>query len=466
MDLKKFKKIHFVGIGGIGVSAIARMMLAEGKKISGSDFTDSELVEGLRKLGAKITIGQEISDIPKDTDLIIYSTAIEVADKEFYKKLKKLKIPSISYAEALSLVSKDKFTIAISGTHGKTTTTGMVAKILMDAGLEPTVIIGSLMNVEGEKGQTSNGKRGLTLGRTNFVAGKGKHLVVEVDEYQRKFLSVFPQILVINNIDEDHLDYFKDLADIQEAFSEFAGRVPKDGFIVTDFSHQNVTPAVSSARATMIDYKPISITGLKMKFPGEHNRQNARAALAVASVLGIDLKKAIESLNNFSGTWRRFEYLGKTKKGALVYDDYAHNPQKVKAVLSGTKEFYPKERIIAVFQPHLYSRTKTLLPDFAKSFGEADMVILAPIFPAREAPDPAISSEILADLVKKNYPDKKVKHISTFEEIADFLNKEGKNGDIILTIGAGDVYKIAHMVVNSKLQKTNPKKLKIKNSKF
>lgn len=446
-NIKGSKRVHFIGIGGIGVSAIARMMLAEGKKISGSDFTDSELIEVLRKLGAQITIGQEISSIPKDNDLIVYSTAIEVADKDFYKKLKKLKIPSISYAEALSEISKDKFTIAISGTHGKTTTTGMIAKILMDAGLDPSVIIGSILK------ETNS----------NFVSGKSKpvrmangdilpggYLVVEVDEYQRKFLSVFPQILVINNIDADHLDYFKDLSDIQGAFSEFAGRVPKDGFIVTDFENENIAPVARAARAIMIDYNSIPIEGLKLKFPGEHNRQNARAALAVASALGIDLKKAISSLNEFSGTWRRFEYLGKTKKGALVYDDYAHNPQKVRALLAGAREFYPKEKIIAVFQPHLYSRTKTLLPDFVESFDDADVIILAPIFPAREAPDSTISSEILADLIRKNYPNKNIKHIGTFEKIEDFLNKEGKRDDVILTIGAGDIYKVAEAIVKRK----------------
>lgn len=441
------EKIHFIGIGGIGVSAIARMMIEDGKMVSGSDFTDSEIVEGLRKLGAKINIGQDLNDIPKDTDLIIYSTAIEVADKKFFNELKLLSIPSISYAEALGVISKDKFTIAISGTHGKTTTTGMIAKILIDADLDPTVIIGSLMNVEGEKGQTSNSKRGLIFRGTNFVAGKSKYLVLEADEYQRKFLSIFPQILVINNIDIDHLDYFKDLADIQGAFSEFASRIPKSGFIVTDFNSENITPALSVVRATVIDYNSISIDGLKLKFPGEHNRQNARSALAVASALGIDLSKATDSLNKFSGIWRRFEYLGKTQKGASVYDDYAHNPQKVRALLAGAREIYPKERIIVVFQPHLYSRTKTLLQEFVKSFDEADIIILAPIFPARETPDPSISSEVLADLIKKNYSSKQVKHMSTFEEIADFLNKEGKGGDVILIIGAGDVYKIAKAIV-------------------
>lgn len=428
-----FKKIHFIGIGGIGVSAIARMMLAEGKRVSGSDFTDSEIVAGLRKAGAKIKIvtEQKAEDIPKDADLIIYSTAIEVADPKFFKELKSLKIPAISYAEALNEISKDKFTIAISGTHGKTTTTGMIAKILMDAGFRPSVIIGSLLKEVD----------------SNFVFGESEYLVIEVDEYQRKFLSVSPKILVINNIDEDHLDYFKDLADIQSAFAEFAGRVPEDGVIITDFSHKNIGPVADVAGAMMIDFNSLPIDRLKLKFPGEHNRQNARAALAVASALGIRLDKAINSLNQFSGTWRRFEYLGKTKTGALVYDDYAHNPQKIRAVLSGAREFFPKKRIIAVFQPHLYSRTKTLLNEFAKSFDNADVIILVPIFPAREKHDPTISSKILTEEIKKNYKDKKVESMTSSAEIEKFLNDECKEGDVILTIGAGDVYKIAEAIL-------------------
>lgn len=436
-NLGKFKNIHFIGIGGIGVSAIAQMMLGEGKKVTGSDLTESELIGELRKCGAKIVIGQEISGVPKNADLIIYSTAIEVADRKFFKALKRLVTPSISYAEALSLISADKFTIAISGTHGKTTTTGMVAKILMDAGLDPTVIVGSILK------ETNS----------NFVSGKSKYFVVEADEYQRKFLTIFPKILVINNIDEDHLDYFKNLVDIQGAFAEFAARVPKDGMVITDFNHPNIGPVARAASATMIDYNSVPISKLKLKFPGEHNRQNARAALAVAGALGIDSQKAVLSLNNFSGTWRRFEYKGKTKNRALVYDDYAHNPQKIQAALAGARELFPKKRLIAVFQPHLYSRTKTLLKSLSKSFAVADLVVLAPIFPAREAPDSAISSEILLRKIRENYKDKILQHITRFEDIADFLDEESDDGDVILTIGAGDIYKIAENLVEQKNDK-------------
>ncbi|MBU6390428.1 UDP-N-acetylmuramate--L-alanine ligase [Patescibacteria group bacterium] len=427
VNLSEIKQAHFFGVGGIGLSAIARMFIAEGKRVSGSDVAGSALIDDLRKLGVAFTAGQDVSDIPTGTDLVVYSTAIEVADPAFHKKLRTSAIPAISYAEALSLVSKDKFTIAVSGTHGKTTTTAMTAKILMDAGMDPTVIIGSLLK------ETNS----------NFVAGKSRYLVVEVDEYQRKFLEVTPRILVITNIDEDHLDYFRDIGDIQEAFAALVARVPEDGAIVTNLSLQNVTPVLSAARASVLDYGSLLLKDLRLKFPGEHNRQNARAALTVAAFLGVPQEQALHSLSEFSGTWRRFEYLGKTKNGALVYDDYAHNPQKIRALLQGARELFPKKRIIAVFQPHLYSRTKTLLKELAGSFAAADQIVLVPIFPAREAPDQTISSEILAAKIKENYPGKSVQYVTPLNILADFLNLVSKKGDIIITIGAGDIYKVA-----------------------
>ena len=432
VNLSEIKQAHFFGVGGIGLSAIARMFLAEGKRVSGSDVAGSALIDDLRKLGAAFTAGQDVSDIPTGTDLVVYSTAIEVADPAFHKKLRTSSIPAISYAEALSLVSKDKFTIAVSGTHGKTTTTAMTAKILMDAGMDPTVIIGSLLK------ETNS----------NFVAGKSRYLVVEVDEYQRKFLEVTPRILVITNIDEDHLDYFRDIGDIQEAFAALVARVPEDGAIVTNLSLQNVTPVLSAARASVLDYGSLLLKDLRLKFPGEHNRQNARAALTVAAFLGVPQEQALHSLSEFSGTWRRFEYLGKTKNGALVYDDYAHNPQKVAALLSGAREMFPKNRIVAVFQPHLYSRTKTLFDDFASSFNDADEIMLLPIFAARERFDGSINSEQLAEAIQKGYQNKKVKTFKSFEEIAASL-KEASKDTVIFTIGAGDIYKLAGPLIGA-----------------
>ncbi len=444
-DFKKIKRVYFFGIGGIGMSAIARMFLLRSPsetsrrvRVSGSDISDSEILNELRELGANISIGQSIAELPKNIDLIIYSAAISVADPELFKKIKKVKIPSISYAEALGVISEGKKTIAVSGTHGKTTTTAMIAKILIDAGTAPTVLIGSL--VEDPK----TGKQ------VNFIKGGSDYFLVEADEYQRSFLTLHPTVLVVTNIDVDHLDYYRDLADVQSAFVELAKKVPKDGAVVTDLNNPNVEPVLEAARAPVLDYASVDITGLVLKFPGEHNRENARVALTVSGFLGVPREKAIASLNKFKGAWRRFEYKGETANGALVYDDYAHNPQKVRAVLAGAREMFPKKRIVAVFQPHLYSRTKTLLTEFSKSFADADEVIFLPIFPAREKFDPSISSEMLAVEIKKLNTEKSVRYIVLFEETVDYLEKNADKNSVILTIGAGDVYKIAETIVKKK----------------
>ncbi|MDO8482940.1 MAG: UDP-N-acetylmuramate--L-alanine ligase [bacterium] len=430
MNFSKIKSVHFIGIGGIGMSAIARMFLLEGKKISGSDISDSELLNELRELGARIVIGQSITGVPKDIDLIIYSAAIPVADPELFKVIKKCGAPSISYAEALGVISEGKKTIAVSGTHGKTTTTAMIAKILIDAGLSPTVLIGSL--IEDPK----------TDKQTNFIKGSSEYFLVEADEYQRSFLTLWPSVLVVTNIDADHLDYYHDLSDVQSAFVELAKKVPKDGAIVTDLKNPNVEPVLEVARTPVLDYSSVDITGLALKFPGEHNRQNARAALTVSGFLGVSQEKAVASLNTFKGAWRRFEYKGETANGALVYDDYAHNPQKVRAVLAGAREMFPNKRIVAVFQPHLYSRTKTLLAEFTKSFGDADEIVFLPIFPAREKFDPTISSEILFKKIAEAESKRAMRHIATFDEVVDYLKKTTGKDDVIFTIGAGDVYRI------------------------
>ena len=430
MDFSKIKTVHFVGIGGIGMSAIARMFLLGQVRVTGSDIADSEILSELRELGAEITIGQSLEQIPKDSELIIYTAAIAVAEPALFAEVKKLPIPSLSYAEALGLMSEGKKTIAVSGTHGKTTTTAMIAKILIDAGLQPTVLIGSLIE------DPKTGKP------VNFIKGSGDYFVVEADEYQRSFLTLSPYVLVVTNIDVDHLDYYRDLSDIQGAFAELAGKVSANGAVVTGFSKENVKPVIDAARVPVLDYDSADIEGLAMAFPGEHNRENARVAITVSGFLGVPIEKAVASLNSFKGAWRRFEYKGKMANGALVYDDYAHNPQKVRAVLAGAREMFPGKKIIAVFQPHLYSRTKTLLAEFAKSFGDADEVVFLPIFPAREKFDPTISAEILLKKVREISPKKNLHYIAGFEEVVAYLNKSTGKTSVIFTVGAGDVYKL------------------------
>lgn len=434
LNFLETQAVHFIGIGGAGMSALAGFLLEEGKKISGSDVSESAVFSELKKRGAEISIGQKLSDIPKDTDLIIYSAAIPVAAPDFFAEIKKSSVLSLSYAEALGEISKSYRTIAVSGTHGKTTTTAMLFKILSDAGLSPSLVLGGLI------GHPETGAP------TNYVRGRSDLLIVEADDYRRNFLSLSPEILIINNIGEDHLDYYKDIDDIRSAFTELARRLPRGGVVVTDFGDQHASGVVVEAGRRAIDYSSVPFTG-KLALPGAHNIANAKAAIAAAAALGISAEAAAASLSGFSGVARRFEFKGQTAKGALVYDDYAHNPDKVRALLSGARELFPRQKIFAVFQPHLFSRTKILFDRFVESLGGADEIILAPIYPAREVFDPSVSSEMLAEALARKWPGKKTAVLSDFQKIAEYLKRVAGEPDVILLTGAGDINKVAESLV-------------------
>src|SRR3989344_2705996 len=422
VDLSKIKRAHFAGIGGIGVSAIARMMLAEGKIVGGSDTSDSAIIDELRKLGAKIFIGHNADNVAEDVDLLVYTPAVTVDNPEL-KKATELGIPMLSYPEMLGLISKDKYTIAVSGAHGKTTTTAMIAKILIDAKKDPTVIVGSLLKDH----------------KSNFVAGKSGYFVVEACEYKKSFLNLNPKIIIITNIDNDHLDYYGNLENIKKAFGEFAAKLPEDGYLVCDPNYENLKDIIKNTNGKIIDYTKVE-NNFNLKIPGGHNIKNAQAAMAVAEILGVDSKKAENSLESFEGTWRRFEFKGEAENGILVYDDYGHHPTEIKATLKGAREFFGGKKIWCVFQPHLYSRTKLLLNDFGKSFSYADEIILADIYAAREPKDESINSKMLAEEITKNGG--KAGYVESFDKIANFLSENTKKGDVIITMGAGDVYKI------------------------
>lgn len=425
-DLNKIQKIHFIGIGGIGISAIARMMLLEGKEVSGSDRELSSITEELSKLGAKIYEKQNYSNVPSDTDLVVYSIAVPEANPEL-KAVFDLSIPTMTYPEILGVISKDKYTIAVSGTHGKTTTTAMIAKVFIEAKKDPTVIVGSFLKEQ----------------KSNFIAGKSQYFIVEACEYRRSFLNLSPKILVITNIDNDHLDYYGDLAGVVKAFREFAERLSADDFLVCNASDKTVKQILSNLVCKIVDYSLVSedlLSKLKLKIPGKHNIENAKAVLSVSGILGIDKDTAVSALNNFSGTWRRFEYKGKTATGAIVYDDYGHHPTEIKATLQGAREMFSDKNIKVVFQPHLYSRTKLLLADFAEAFSDSDEVIVAPIYAAREKSDASISSEILAEKICLNGV--KAIALKDFDEIKEYLAESLKKDDILLTMGAGDIFKV------------------------
>mgnify|MGYP003393740877 CR=1 FL=1 len=405
-------KVYFIGIGGIGVSALARKHLAEGHQVSGSDRSASLITEELEKLGAEINLEQKAENITENLDLVIYTIAISPDHPELARACE-LNLKILSYPEALGELSRSHFTIAISGTHGKTTTTAMVAQILISAGLDPTVIVGSLLQES----------------QSNFIAGKSKFLVVEACEYRRSFLNLSPQILVITNIETDHLDYYRDLDDIKSAFEEMKNKLPENGVLITEREYSKIR------------------TDFKLKVPGAHNVRNAQAALAVAQALGIDYLVAVEALESFSGTWRRFELKGTIQKahgerGARVYDDYAHHPSEIKATLSGARELVGEgKRIFAVFQPHLYSRTQQLFADFTASFSEADEVIITDIYAARE--DAAKFENISGEKLAKSITNTSAKYLPDFLEIAKYLKEKTEAGDFVIIMGAGDISQVA-----------------------
>jgi len=425
MNLDSVKKVYFIGIGGIGMSALAQLLAERGIAVSGSDQSTSPVTEKLTEKNITVTFDQTADNITDDIDLVVYTIAIP-DDQAELMQAREMGIAVKTYPEMLGVVSKGSYTIAISGTHGKTTTTAMTADVLVDGGLKPTAIVGSLVSRY----------------KSNFIPGAEKYFLVESCEYKRSFLNINPNILAITNLEEDHLDYYKDLAEIQEAFADLAYRVPTDGFLVCDPSDPNIRAVLENSNTTVVDYTKMPM--FDMKVPGIHNKQNAQVAYAIGQLLNVSDEKITESLKNFSGTWRRFEYKGETKKGALVFDDYAHHPRELQVTLQTLREKYPDKKLTVIFQPHLFSRTKSLLEDFAKSFTGIDRAIVLPIYAAREKEDAEISHNILVSSIQKETSNAEA--MNSFREVAGALESAGSE-DVIMTMGAGDVYKVAEQLV-------------------
>ncbi len=432
----KAKKVHFVGIGGIGMSAFAQLMLDHGAEITGSDRDASPVTELLEKKGIKVVIGQKAENVPQDTELVVYSDSVPESNPERVGARQR-NIPSFSYFAMLGKVSEGKRTVAVAGTHGKTTTTGMLAKILKDSGASPTAIVGGIV-------------RDFS---SNYLHGDSDIFVVEACEYKNHLLELSPQVLVITNLEWDHTDFFPSLVALQETFRKAIERVPADGAIVTDPLNPNIASLLVSAKARVIDYT--KEPAYELKLVGEFNKNNARAAAAAARVVlpTISETTIASALADFHGTWRRFEYKGKNKNGADVYDDYAHHPTAVKATLEALRAKVKgppslgssgrASKIIVAFHPHLYSRTHDLLDEFAVAFSAADQVLIAPIYAAREVDDGSISSEILAERICATGTEATA---LDFDAIEKKLN-EVEQGDTIITMGAGDIYKVADALV-------------------
>jgi UDP-N-acetylmuramate--alanine ligase len=434
------KKAHFVGIGGIGMSALAQMMLDHGVVVTGSDREMSPVTKLLESKGVKVMTPQVAENVPEDAELVVYSDAVPEGNPERVQAAD-FRIEQISYFQALGRVSEGKRTVAIAGTHGKTTTTGMLARVLKDAGsisttcdTSPTAIIGSIVKDF----------------ESNYLAGTSDLFVVEACEYRRHFLNLSPEFLVVTNIEFDHTDYFRDLVDVQDAFRTLMERVPAHGAIVTDVTHPNIAPLLEKVSAKVIDYT-LEPT-YEIRLPGEFNKMNARAAAAAARFILSEThefspeqfqQQAAASLADFHGTWRRFEYKGKTKTGADVYDDYAHHPTAVSATLHELRQ-RTKGKLYVAFHPHLYSRTRDLFDGFSLAFKDADVAYIAPIYAAREVDDGLISSTLLAERITANGTTANAPE--SFETIEELLKSAGPD-DVIVTMGAGDIYKVADALV-------------------
>lgn len=430
------------------MSGLAEILLDNGFKVSGSDRASSDLTDSLIKRGAKVAIGQKEENITSDIDVFVYTAAIHKDHPEF-AKASSLNLPILTRAQLLGqIMANYKLPIAISGTHGKTTVTSMVSEILMAADTDPTLSVGGILESIGG----------------NLRIGHSEVFVTEACEYTNSFLSFFPKISVILNVEEDHLDFFKDIHDIRNSFNEFANHTPEDGVVIIgDIEGKDIvtkgvkSPVVTFGSTDNADYYPTDIsfennttkytlhsknhsdTVVSLVVPGMHSILNSMAAIAVADYMGIEREVTLKALSTFGGAKRRFEKKG-IYNGINVYDDYAHHPSEIRATLSAAVNLR-KNKLWCIFQPHTYTRTKAFMDDFASALSLADAVILAPIYAARETDNLGISSNDLCEKIKKL--GKESYYFSGFEEIKKFIKNNCAPGDMLITMGAGDVVNIA-----------------------
>ncbi len=418
----KKEKVYFVGIGGIGMSALAQLYKSQGMFVSGSDRGSSPVTDILLSKGIEVYFEHDEKNISEDVNLLVYSDAIPKENVE-REKARRIGIKEMSYFEALGEVTKEGVSIVVSGTHGKTTTTAILAKMLIDAGKNPTVIAGSILSEYG----------------SNFIAGKSDLFVIEGCEYKRHFLHLHPDILIITNIELDHTDYYKDLQDMQNAFREVVSLLPKNGVIITDTTSETILPVLEGVKTKVISYKETKVP--KLLTPGDFNIENAQSAKTVVLELFDDVGHDIldKSLSDFKGTWRRFEYKGVTRNGTTIYDDYAHHPTAIKKTIEMAKETFEGKKLIVIFHPHLYSRTKDFFDEFAESLTHADTTMVLPIYAAREKNDKSVSSEKLVELINKKGGS--ATFVQDFNIAKNRLKKYDKDV-VIITMGAGDVYKV------------------------
>ncbi|HNP79401.1 MAG TPA: Mur ligase domain-containing protein [Candidatus Pacearchaeota archaeon] len=422
-------KIHFIGIGGIGVSALAKFYLAKGDIVSGSDVVKSSITDDLIKRGVEVIIGEQKKENIKDFDLIIFSPAIKQENPEL-KEAKEKGIKTMSYPEALGQLTKEYFTIAISGTHGKSTTTAMLGLILIKAGIDPTIIVGTKVK---------------EFDNSNFRQGKSKYLVIEACEHEASFLNYWPKIIVVTNIEEDHLDFYSNLENIQKAFNEFTSHLKEGGVLI-----KRDDVKISFINSIDFSLKNKEVEELKkiMKIPGDHNILNALAALKVARTLNIKDEISYSALSEYLGSWRRFEITN--LEDFILIDDYAHHPTEIISTLKAAKEKYLDKKIVCVFQPHQYQRTKFLFQDFVSVFKEAlndnliEKLLLIDVYDVSGREGTGDETEYTSERIAKEIDNKRAKRI---ERVA--LKKELEGSEVVIIMGAGDVYNLSEEIKDS-----------------
>lgn len=454
-DLKtvnKEKNVFFIGIGGISMSALTHILKNDGYIVSGSDFRESDTTKELTASGIPVAIGHRAENV-EGAGLVVYTAAIKEDNPELCRA-GELGVPAIERAVLLGAMMKNyRYPVAVSGTHGKTTATSMLSHVLCEADLDPTILVGGVLPLIGG----------------NFRDGGKDYFVTEACEYCGSFLKFFPLYSIILNIEEDHLDYFKDINDIIDCFSEFVAKTPKEGAVVANFDDPEVVAATKNNPAKTVSYgiqnkscdyvaenivfsekgypefdvmeKGELFAHIVLNVPGLHNVSNALAVLAVSRLLGVSKEGIAKGLASFNGTNRRFEYKGEVN-GAKIYDDYAHHPTEIKATLAAARATGAK-RVRCVFQPHTYTRTYALKDEFAKSFTDCDDLIITDIFAAREPDTGLIHARDLAEAIKG------ARYIKEFSEIEKYFEETAREGDIIFTMGAGDIYKVGENVVKA-----------------
>ncbi|REL24263.1 UDP-N-acetylmuramate--L-alanine ligase [Rhodohalobacter sp. SW132] len=450
------KHIHMVGIGGIGMSGIAEILLIRGYTVTGSDSSVSETTERLKKLGATIFPGHSASNID-GADVVVYTSAVKAKENVETREAIARQIPVIKRSEMLAELMRMKYGIGIAGTHGKTTTTTMTGHVVQDGKFDPTIIVGGRVH---------------SFDKTNAVVGKGDILLVEADEYDRTFLRLSPSMAVITNIEAEHLDIYEDLDDVKSAFIEFANKVPFYGVVIVCLDDTNVRSILPDIDRRTISYgftpqaqvRAINVTqnGFKSTFnvmfedkilgevtinsPGEHNISNALASVAVGLELGMKFKQIKSGLERFEGVFRRFQPKLE-QDNLIVIDDYAHHPTEVQASIEGARRGWKDRRIVAVFQPHLYSRTQQMYGEFGLSFFDAEVLVVTDVYPSREKPIEGVTGKLISDTAKQ-YGHRNVHYMKDKTALPGKLKEIVKDGDIVITMGAGDIYRYGEQFVD------------------